>query len=167
MTKRFQRRFYRSFRSFWDDFRFLMGSRSRIRALMREGTLSPAFRERLMLAVTAVNGCRYCSYFHARQALTTGISDAEIQSLLNGVVADCPQEEALGVLYAQHWAEMEGKPDQAVRQRLVRAYGDARAAEIELALRMIRMGNLLGNTWDYLLYRVSGGRWGLTRRYAR
>jgi hypothetical protein len=28
----------------------------------------PAFRERLMLAVTVVNGCRYCSYFHARQA---------------------------------------------------------------------------------------------------
>jgi len=25
---------------------------------------------------------------------------------------------------------------------------------------MIRMGNLSGNTLDYLLYKVSGGRWG-------
>jgi len=27
-------------------------------------------------------------------------------------------------------------------------------------MRMIRIGNLLGNTWDLLLYRISRGRWG-------
>jgi len=25
------------------------------------------------------------------------------------------------------------------------------------------MGNLLGNTWDYVLYRISSGRWGVER----
>ncbi|MCK4314262.1 MAG: carboxymuconolactone decarboxylase family protein [Anaerolineae bacterium] len=46
-----------------------MKSRSRIRAVMKQNLTSPAFRERLMLAVTAVNGCRYCSHVHAREAL--------------------------------------------------------------------------------------------------
>jgi hypothetical protein len=31
---------------------------------------------------------------------------------------------------------------------------------IEVVLRMMRMGNLIGNTLDYLLYRISFGRRG-------
>ncbi|MHB9155626.1 MAG: carboxymuconolactone decarboxylase family protein [Endomicrobiales bacterium] len=34
--------------------------------------LSPAFRERLMLSVTGVNKCRYCSFVHAKAALSAG-----------------------------------------------------------------------------------------------
>jgi len=37
-----------------------------------------------MLAVTAANGCRYCSYFHARQALKNGVGQEEIDQLLTG-----------------------------------------------------------------------------------
>jgi hypothetical protein len=33
--------------------------------------------------------------------------------------------------------------------------------EIEVVLRVIRIGNLMGNTIDYVLYRVSFGRWGV------
>jgi hypothetical protein len=29
-----------------------------------------------------------------------------------------------------------------------------------LAMRMIQTGNLLGNTVDFILYRISFGRWG-------
>ena len=32
---------------------------------------------------------------------------------------------------------------------------------LETVLRMIRTGNLAGNTWDYLLFRLSNGRWGM------
>ena len=46
---------------------------------------------------------RYCSYFHAREALLAGISEAEVESLLGGVVDHCPEEEAAAILYAQHW----------------------------------------------------------------
>ena len=34
-----------------------------------------------------------------------------------------------------------------------------KAEAIHLMLHMIRLGNLLGNTWDYILFRVSFGRW--------
>jgi predicted chitinase len=40
---------------------------------------------------------------------------------------------------------------------LAQTYGAERAEAIETVLRMIRMGNLLGNSGDYWLYRLSGG----------
>ncbi len=160
-VEQFKQRFYRSPRQFWEEFRFLIGNRARIRAVMGQNLIQPAFRERLMMAVTAVNGCRYCSYFHAREALLTGISEAEVKTLLSGSVDHCPEEEAVAVLYAQHWAESDACPDPDARRRLVETYGSEKASAIELVLRMIRMGNLVGNTWDYFLYRISMGRWGL------
>ena len=129
--------------------------------MVKQNRLSPAFRERLMLAVTAVNGCRYCSHVHAREALLAGVSEREVEALLSGVVDDCPSEEEAVVFYAQHWAETDANPDPEARQKLAEAYGDDTAGDIELVLRMIRVGNLTGNTWDYFLYHISFGRWGL------
>jgi len=127
---------------------------------MRGDVVTPAFRERLMLAVTAVNRCRYCSYAHAREALSAGISPGEIEALGQGMFAGSPTKEVPALLYAQHWAEMDGKPEAAVREGVVARYGEQAVGLIELALRMIRVGNLSGNTFDYLLYRISFGRWG-------
>ena len=124
------------------------------------GLISRPFRERLMLAVTAVNGCRYCSYLHAKEALKSGITAEEIRGLLAGDVANCPQDEAVAVAYAQHWAESDTHPDSEAIQRLQQMYGREKADAIHLVLRMIRLGNLLGNSWDYLIYRVSFGRKG-------
>jgi len=121
--------------------------------------ISPAFRERLMLAVTAVDGCRYCSYFHAKQALKSGLTPEEISRLLSGDVDNCPEEEAVAVIYAQHWAESDAHPDPEAVRKLQQTYGVEKTESIHLMLRMIRLGNLLGNSWDYLLYRMSFGRW--------
>jgi len=114
-----------------------------------------------MLAVTAVNGCRYCSYFHTKQALKSGITAGEIRDLLAGDVANCPQDEAVAVAYAQHWAESNAHPDPEAVQRMQQTYGRERTEAIHSILRMIRMANLLGNSWDYLIYRISFGRKGV------
>jgi AhpD family alkylhydroperoxidase len=160
---KFKRRIYRSPTQLIADFWAVTSRRREIRTLMRGKVIDLAFRERLMLAVTQVNGCRYCSYGHARLALTAGISQEEIEALGQGMFAGSPSEEVPALLYAQHWAEADGEPDQAARQRLVEQYGEEAATGIELVLRMIRMGNLLGNTWDYVLYRISFGRWAAER----
>ena len=112
-----------------------------------------------MLAVTAVNGCRYCSYLHAKLALKEGISQEEISQLLSRDLDGCPEEEAPAVIYAQHWAESNAHPDPEATRKLQEIYGLEKAAAIHLMLRMIRLGNLLGNSWDYLLYRISLGKW--------
>lgn len=158
------RRTYHSPGELLSDVRIILSQRKDIRALMRGGAIPPAFRERLMLAATEVNGCRYCSYAHARAALTAGVPQDEIEALAAGVREQSPPEEAPALLYAQHWAEADGKPEATVRERVVARYGEQTVGMVELALRMIRVANLSGNTFDYLLHRISFGRWGAWKR---
>jgi AhpD family alkylhydroperoxidase len=159
----FPKRFYRNPIHFFRDLVCLFIHAPRTRALVR-GSISPAFRERLMMAVTSVNECRYCSYFHAQVALVTGISRTEIELILDGVFTHAPEREFPALLYAQHWAETNAQPDPVARAQLVETYGDDTARAIEDVLRMIRVGNLLGNTFDYALYRLSFGRLGVPHK---
>ena len=165
----FTRRIYQSPHEFLDDFRYIWQHRPLIRRAMRE-LISPAFRERLMMTVTEVNGCRYCSYYHARQALQVGVSEDEMRALLAGSIPqNAPPDELPALAYAQHWAETNANPAPEARRRLLEIYGEEKAEAIEIILRIIRSGNLLGNSGDYVLYRLSGGRWGLREgeeRYA-
>jgi AhpD family alkylhydroperoxidase len=160
MPIQFTRRTYRHASQLWADVRFMTHNRKQLRAAMR-GSLSPAFRERLMMVVTAVNACRYCSYYHAREALAAGIPQDEIDRLLSGAVEAYDPREATALLYAQHWAESDANPDPQAAQRLVETYGSDVASAIEVVLRMIRAGNYMGNTLDYVLFRVTGGRRGI------
>ena len=91
--------------------------------------------------------------------MKSGVSQEEIGKLLSGEVGRCPEEEALAILYAQHWAESNACPDPEAVDSLKEKYGTEKADAIHLMLRMIRLGNLIGNSWDYLLYRVSFGKW--------
>ena len=156
-----KKRTYSSLREFIQDLGFILKDRKRIRAIFRSESLSPAFRERMMLAVTQVNDCRFCARFHTKAALAEGISREEIDTILNGAFKDCPSDQLSGVLYAEHWAEMLGAPDAEARGKLIAAYGQSTANDIDIVLRIIKTGNLTGNTVDYLLYRISFGKWGL------
>ncbi len=157
---KFNKRTYKNIKDLSRDLLFPFKNRRRLKEVMHNGAISSAFRERLMLAVTAVQGCRYCSYFHAKQALRSGIPNTEISRLLAGDIANCPEEEAVAVIYAQHWAESEGNPEPEAVHKLRQTYGSETAEAIHFMLRMISLGNLLGNSWDYLLYRISCGKWG-------
>jgi AhpD family alkylhydroperoxidase len=155
-----ERRKYHGLGEFFKDLRMIMSRRREIRTLMQGDVITPAFRERLMLTVTAVNNCRYCSYGHARAALSEGVSQEEIEALGNGFFDGSPAEEIPAMLYAQHWAEANGEPEPSVRDQVVARYGEQVVNTMELAMRMIRVGNLSGNTLDYLLHRISFGRLG-------
>lgn len=168
MAKRvFRRRIYHSLTAFLADFCYISARRSLIRRAMRE-LIAPALRERLMMMVTEVNGCRYCSYYHAREALKSGISADELRDLLAGVIpAETPPDEHLALAYAQHWAETDAHPDPEAVRKLINTYGEEKAAAIDIVLRMIRVGNLLGNTADYILYKLTFGLLGLRKNEAQ
>ncbi len=156
----FKRRIYGSVGEMLADLVWPVRHREKMRQAMRSGLVSPQFRERLMMAVTAVNECRYCAYFHARESERVGLETDEIRELLAGDLAHAPEEELPALLFAQHYAEQNGRPDPITRQSLETTYGPARADAIETVLRLIRMGNLLGNSTDWVLHKVSNGRWG-------
>ncbi|HET59233.1 MAG TPA: carboxymuconolactone decarboxylase family protein [Chloroflexi bacterium] len=157
MKKKFLKRRYPSLRSALADFKFMRAHRADIRDAMRNSDVDEAFRERLMLAVTQVNGCRYCSYFHAREALRVGISSVELAAVSSFDFADSPPEQQPALLYAQHWAESDTHPDNEIREHMLTLYGEETLKAIEMVLRMIRMGNLMGNTFDYVLFKISFG----------
>ena len=161
MKNKFQKRTYQGLGEVWQDFRYIIKRRHIIRRAMRE-LLSPAFRERLMLVVTEVNGCRYCRTFNASEALKEGIADTELAELLAGQIpTDTPEEEIPAMIYARYWAESEALPAPEDDQELIDVYGEEKSAAIHIVLRMIRMGNLFGNTADYMLYRLTFGRAGV------
>jgi AhpD family alkylhydroperoxidase len=155
-----KRRIYHGLRELLTGLRVVVSRRKDIRSLMRGKVIAPAFRERLMLVVTEVNRCQYCSYAHAREALSKGIPQEEIEALGKGMFEGSPSEEVPALLYAQHWAEANGEPETPVRDQVVSRYGEQVVEMMETAFRMIRAANLLGNTFDYLLHRISFGRWG-------
>lgn len=108
------------------------------------GKMNKAFLERIMLAVTEVNGCAMCSYYHTKVALEEGFSKEEIRNMLGGVHSDVPEEELEGVLFAQHYADLRGKPSQESWNALVKAYSETGAYGVLAVTRMIMMGNATG-----------------------
>lgn len=117
--------------------------------------LDKQFIERIMMAVTEVNGCRYCSYFHARVALNEGIEQHEIEHLLSGDFEYAPREELPALYYAQHYAESGGMPDASALSQLKKTYGEDVSGQIREYIRMIMIGNTWGNAFDALRMRIS------------
>jgi len=157
---RFSKRIYRNPGELVSDFLFPWRNVRQLRRMRRSHLVSTSFRERLMIAVSAVNGCRYCSYFHAREALKAGLSPTEVRELLSGTMDHAPEDELPALLYAQHWAESRRQPDEEATRRLEDIYGGERAEAIGTTLRLIYSGNMAGNTLDYILHKISRGRLG-------
>ncbi len=122
----------------------------------RSRRVSKAFAERIMLAVTQVNGCRYCNYYHANLALAAGISNQEVQSLMQGELSDAPADEQVALLFAQHYADTKGHPEPESCARLREVYGDDMADDILAYIRMIMFGNVYGILFDSLWFRLQG-----------
>ena len=123
-------------------------------------SLPPRFRERLSLAVISVTRCRFCAHHHTREALQCGLSQDDVNHLLGGVFEKAPLDEAKALLYARHWTEQNGRPDSRAQAELFEIYGEKKSRAIEMMLLLVRIGSLSGNTIEYFLHRLSGGRWG-------
>jgi AhpD family alkylhydroperoxidase len=134
----------------------VFGHMEDLRQASRAGRVSRQFSEKIMLAVTRVNGCRYCAYGHTRAALAMGIPETELQKIMTGELGSFPEQEAVALAFAQHYAESACQPDPIARQRFLDYYGDETAQDILAYMRMITFGNLYGNTFDALLNRFSG-----------
>jgi len=143
----------------FNDISFLLINFPTIIAALRNKQISKAFMEKIMTVVTAVNGCRYCEWFHAKQAVASGISEEEVKNMLNlQFKADASDFELFGLLYAQHYAETDRNPDKDMTAKLFEFYDNKTANHIFLIIRMIFFGNLSGNTFDAFLSRLKGNK---------
>ena len=152
----FKRRFYTP-RTFFHDLREVLSGLPSFSDTARSGRVSRAFAEKIMLAVTQVNGCRYCAFGHTRMALKEGVSPEEIERIMAAELGGFPEEEAIALAFAQHWAETAGRPDPEAERRFREHYGPTVTGDILNWMRMIQMGNLMGNTLDAVRYRLGLG----------
>lgn len=56
----------------WEDLKQVMGP----------GALDPLVKEMIYIAVSATNGCEYCTYSHTASARAKGLNEAQLMELL-------------------------------------------------------------------------------------
>lgn len=157
----FRRRMYASPMQFVRDLYCALTKLRPVLSLSLKSGIAADFRERIMMVVTGVNRCRHCAYGHEFLAALAGVSKAEISRLLAQDLTSSPADQIPALLFAMHWAETDGRPGSEAKSDLQARYGVEVARQIEAATLMIHIGNRIGNTFDYLLSRISGGRCGL------
>ena len=154
--RKFRKKVY-TFPAFVKDFLFF---HKNISAFIRDlfyRKISKAFEAKIMLAVTSVNGCKYCAWFHSREALKAGIDQNEVKQLLSSQLSGQIEDKELAALnFAFHYAETDRRPDRELVNNLFKVYGNETAAEILVKLRIIYFGNLCGNTFEAFLSRLKG-----------
>lgn len=122
----------------------------------KANVMDEKLRERIMLAVTAVNKCPLCSYAHTKMALEAGLTNEEIKSFVSGDFPDIPPHEVKAVLFAQYYADIRGKVDKNTWEELVKEYGFEKAKSILAAIRIIMLGNALGIVFGSIKNRLKG-----------
>lgn len=141
---------------FWKDVRFLFLWPPRL--LRLEFGMDRQLRERVMLAVSEVNGCAMCAHFHARLALKAGIDNVEVQEILRAGYDSVPNEHLTAVLFAQHWADTQGDVDPEARMRLDASYEAETVARIMLSIRFINTMNFIMGKAERVLGRGKAKR---------
>ena len=113
--------------------------------------------EKIVMVTDAVNGCIYCSWMDAKLAMRSGVSEDEIRNLLKlEFYTDASPYELNALLYAQHYAETNRRPDPEMTKDLFDSYGEKIANDILVAIRMVTFGNLYFNTWLAVISRFKG-----------
>lgn len=142
--------------TFYKHLKVSMASFSDLRKSRKTGNVSKAFSEKIMLAVTQVNGCRYCNYMHTKNAIDAGTSEAEINAMLNGELGEIGNDESLALMFAQHYADTDGHPDKETYENFVQHYGAQKATDILANIKIIMAANIHGIALDALQSRVKG-----------
>ncbi|NLJ82066.1 MAG: carboxymuconolactone decarboxylase family protein [Bacteroidales bacterium] len=117
------------------------------------------FIKRLQLAVTEVNGCAACSYQHTQMALEQGMSNEEINSFLSGGGDYVVTEEAKAIMFAQHFADSRGIPQQSAYDSIIEEYGEEKAEIILAACQTMIAGNMYGIPFSAFLSRLKGKKY--------
>jgi AhpD family alkylhydroperoxidase len=119
--------------------------------------IDPGFREELMLAVSKLNDCRYCSWGHHEWAQISGVPNEELAQLEQLDPAGFDRRKWLAISYVralvkENFQRMQPELRRAMQHR----YSAREIRQIELIARVMDMGNRGSNTWDAMLSRLRG-----------
>ncbi len=155
MARKFDKRIH-DLKTQNEDMRKLFAHSNAFVETILNPAISKAFAESVSLAVIQVNGCKLCSYTHAKNALKAGMTEDEVELLLSGGFDNAPKEQLEALLFAQHYAETKGNPDPETRQKLLEIYGEEKTKDILSHILIMMLSNLHGNTMEAFKLRLTG-----------
>jgi AhpD family alkylhydroperoxidase len=99
-----------------------LGAAAMTSPLMLRALVTPrlpaSLREEVMLAVTSVNDCRYCSWVHTGLALENGVDMEELDLLLGKSLDNASEREAVAILFGKHFADTVRQPSAQAKAKL-------------------------------------------------
>lgn len=152
----FKKRVYNNRSDFFNDLFFFFRNIPNFIKSIYKKRINAAFREKLMVAASAVLDCKYCSWLHTEIALSKGVGKEEIKKILGKEIGKFSEDEAVALIFAQHYSERGGRPEKKAEERFYKYYGEEKARDILNYIRAIYFGNLAGNTVDAFLSRIKG-----------
>jgi len=155
MDKKFGKRIHNIKTQNEDIRKFLNHSKAFVESKINP-VIDKKFSEAIFLAVTQVNGCKLCSYTHAKNALKEGMSKEDIEFLLSGDFDNAPKDQYEALLFAQHYAETKGDPDPETAKKLLTTYGQEKVNDIMSNILLMMLTNLHGNTMEAFKLRLKG-----------
>ena len=119
--------------------------------------VDPGFREELMLAVSRLNDCRFCTWGHHEWAQLNGVSDEELAGLEQLDASGFDRRKWIAIRYVRALVErdfMGVQPE--LRRAMQHKYSPREIREIELIAKVMDIGNRGANTFDAMLSRLRG-----------
>lgn len=106
--------------------------------------INKKFSSSIMMAVTNVNGCAMCSYYHTKELINAGTTDEELKVILEGTYTNLKTEESLALIFAEHYADASGNYDLNAFEKVKEYYGIDLAYGILASIKSIMFGNMFG-----------------------
>jgi AhpD family alkylhydroperoxidase len=119
--------------------------------------VDPGFREELMLAVSRLNGCRYCSWGHHEWAQISGVSNEELAQLEQLDPSGFDRRKWVAISYVRALVKenfVRVQPE--LRRAMQHKYSPREIRQIELIANVMDIGNRGSNTFDAMLSRLKG-----------
>ena len=119
--------------------------------------LDPGFREELMLAVSQLNDCRFCTWGHHEWAQISGVSNEELAQLESLDPSGFDRRKWVAISYVRALVKRNFKGVQPELRRAVQhKFSPQEIRQIELVARVMDIGNRGSNTWEAMVSRMRG-----------
>lgn len=119
--------------------------------------LDPGFREELMLAVSRLNDCRFCTWGHQEWAHLSGVSNEELAQLEQLDPSGFDRRKWVAISYVRALVKRDFKGVQPeLRRTMQHKYSPREIRQIELVARVMDIGNRGSNTYEAMLSRLRG-----------
>lgn len=119
--------------------------------------IDAGFREELMLAVSKLNDCRYCSWGHHEWAHIAGIPEEELAHIEQMDPTNFDRKKWLAISFVRELVTVKfGKVSKDLMKEMKANYSAREIQEIILIAKVMDISNRGANTWDAMLSRLQG-----------